>query len=102
LICEGSSVLNHHPFKNKKFKHKRHENSKSNLKEGLYIYGGFDEEKPIDPDLYLLKLWCKPLQFIKIETKGKKPGPRYEHGMHYIKTYSLLVILHGRNSVNKH
>lgn len=102
LICEKSSLAHHHPFKNKKLKYQKKEKSKSGLGEGVYFLGGFDDEKAVSSDLYFLKLWCKPLRFSKIATSGKKPCPRFEHGMHYMKSYNMMVVLHGRNALQKH
>jgi hypothetical protein len=40
---------------------------------------------------------CKPLQWLKPETKGMPPPPRYGHTMNYIEMMNCLVIYGGRN-----
>lgn len=71
----------------------------SKLKErGLYVFGGKSkEEGGITNDLWILLLGKKPLEWVKPETKGTPPTPRYFHSMNYYEKGNFLIIHGGRN-----
>ena len=67
-------------------------------KKGLYIFGGkSDTEHELSNKLYILILGRKPLDWIKVEPKGKPPLPRYAHTMNFYERGNYLIIHGGRN-----
>jgi len=74
-------------------------NKKKLIKEkGLFIFGGKSkEEGGISNQLWILIMGKKPLEWIKPETKGKPPAPRYFHSMNYYERGNYLIIHGGRN-----
>lgn len=65
---------------------------------GLYVFGGKSkEEGGISNDMWLLKLGMKPLEWVKLQTKGNPPSPRYFHTMNYYEKGNFLIIHGGRN-----
>ena len=71
----------------------------SKIKErGLYIFGGKSkEEGGLSNELWILLLGRKPLEWIKPETKGTPPTPRYFHSMSFYEKGNFLIIHGGRN-----
>ncbi|EGR29153.1 kelch motif family protein, putative, partial [Ichthyophthirius multifiliis] len=65
--------------------------------EGLYAFGGRNNKGDILGDLKILKTDCKPLQWIKIETKGVLPKPRHSHSQNFSQHYNFLIIYGGQN-----
>ena len=53
--------------------------------EGVYFFGGQEENGNINNEIRILKIGIKPCKWIIPETKGKKPEGRYLHSMHYMK-----------------
>ena len=72
---------------------------KKTIKEkGLYIFGGkTKEDGGLSNQLWILLMGKKPLQWIKPETKGKPPAPRYFHTMNYFERGNYLIVHGGRN-----
>lgn len=67
------------------------------------MFGGVSSDNaPVPQELYLLKLWQKPLIFKKVETKGQRPEPRIDHTMHYLRASQLLAVIGGRHSHFRH
>ena len=65
---------------------------------GLYIFGGKSkEEGGLSNELWILLLGRKPLEWIKPETKGTPPTPRYFHSMSFYEKGNFLIIHGGRN-----
>ena len=67
---------------------------------GWYIFGGkskSESENGISDELYILKLGFKILDWIKVNTNGKKPSPRYFHSMNFYENGNFLIIHGGRN-----
>ena len=48
-------------------------------------------------NLWILLLGQKPLQWVKINTKGTPPSPRYFHSMNYYEKSKFIIIHGGRN-----
>ena len=69
------------------------------LKErGIYIFGGKSkEEGGLTNQLWILITGKKPMEWVKPETKGKPPSPRYFHSMNYYEKGNFLIIHGGRN-----
>ena len=67
-------------------------------KKGLYVFGGKCEgEYELSNKLYILIMGRKPLDWIKVETKGKPPIPRYAHSMNFYERGNYVIIHGGRN-----
>lgn len=65
---------------------------------GLYFFGGKQKEKDeLTNGLWILRLGQKPLEWVKQETKGLPPCPRYFHSMDYYEPGNYLIIHGGRN-----
>ena len=63
---------------------------------GLYIFGG-KTDTGLSNELWILLFGIKPLNWIKIESKGKPPDPRCFHTMDYFEKGNYLIIHGGRN-----
>ena len=93
--------LNHPTFSIYKFpeieKIKPHYVNKIKEK-GLYIFGGkTQEEGGLSNELWILLFGQKPLSWLKINTNGKSPTPRYFHSMDYYEKGNYIIIHGGRN-----
>ena len=72
--------------------------TKNIKKKGLYVFGGKCEgEFSLSNKLYILLMGRKPLEWIKVETKGKPPIPRYAHSMNFYERGNYVIIHGGRN-----
>ncbi|KRX02384.1 Galactose oxidase/kelch, beta-propeller [Pseudocohnilembus persalinus] len=72
-------------------------------KEGIYFYGGLDNEQNIIDDLLLLKLENNQhniAQWEKIQTEGKNPGKIYSHSMEFIQNQGLIIIYGGVKQIS--
>ena len=48
-------------------------------------------------DLWILRIGKKPLEWIKSDTNGSPPCPRYSHSMNFYEEGNYLIIHGGRN-----
>lgn len=48
-------------------------------------------------DLWIVRVGKKPLEWLRPETNGKPPCPRYSHSMNYYEEGNYLIIHGGRN-----
>ena len=67
---------------------------------GWYIFGGKtknESDNGISDELYVLKIGFKVLEWVKVNTNGKKPSPRYFHSMNFYENGNFLIIHGGRN-----
>ena len=69
--------------------------------EGVYFFGGQEENGNINNEIRILKIGMKPCKWIIPETKGSKPEGRYLHSMHYMKQQNVLIIYGGKSKGNK-
>lgn len=65
--------------------------------EGIYFFGGRDGNNVANSNLWMLKIYQSPAEFIPVEAKGKKPVGRYGHSFNHIENTSYLVLFGGRN-----
>jgi N-acetylneuraminic acid mutarotase len=73
---------------------------KKNIKKkGLFIFGGKSNEDGLSNQLWILIMGKKPLDWIKVETKGKPPIPRYFHTMNFYERGNYVIIHGGRNDI---
>ena len=65
---------------------------------GLYIFGGKSkEEGGLTNQLWILIIGKQLLEWVRPETKGKPPRPRYFHSMNFYERGNYLIIHGGRN-----
>eukprot|EP00350_Pseudokeronopsis_sp_OXSARD2_P009522 CAMPEP_0170563394 /NCGR_PEP_ID=MMETSP0211-20121228/66284_1 /TAXON_ID=311385 /ORGANISM="Pseudokeronopsis sp., Strain OXSARD2" /LENGTH=181 /DNA_ID=CAMNT_0010881561 /DNA_START=1186 /DNA_END=1731 /DNA_ORIENTATION=- len=65
--------------------------------EGVYFFGGRKPDGFSTNELFVLRVGIKPLQWLKPETKGIPPGPRYGHSMNYNEQMNCMILFGGRN-----
>ena len=71
---------------------------KSIKKKGLFVFGGkSSEDGGLSNQLWILNMGKKPLDWIKLDTKGKAPIPRYFHSMNFYERGNYIIIHGGRN-----
>jgi hypothetical protein len=65
---------------------------------GVYFFGGkSSEDGLLKNDMWVLKIGKKPLDWVKLETNGEPPRPRYAHSMNFYEEGNYLIIHGGRN-----
>lgn len=65
--------------------------------EGVYYFGGKNSKGELLGDLRILKTDTKPMHWVKPETKGIPPKPRYGHSMDFQQEFNFLIIHGGKN-----
>lgn len=92
-------LLNHKNFNIYKFPDIDTNTSNKIIKQkGLYIFGGkTKEDGGLTNDLWILIMGQKPFTWMKANTLGKPPSPRYFHSMNYYEKSNFLIIHGGRN-----
>ena len=72
---------------------------KKNIKKkGLFVFGGKShEDGGLSNQLWILIMGKKPLEWIKAETRGKPPVPRFFHSMNFYERGNYVIIHGGRN-----
>ena len=70
------------------------------LVEGIYIFGGLDENLKCTNDILIIKRG-RPLQLFKAITKGKAPVPRCESTMNFFEKLNVVIIYGGKNEYSK-
>ena len=68
--------------------------------EGIYFFGGRNQQEVITNKLFLLKIGKSKPVWVRPETTGITPFPRYGHTMEYYQSMKILVIFGGRNEFN--
>ena len=76
-------------------------NSTKILVEGIYIFGGIDENYNCSNDVFIIKRG-RPLQLFKAITKGKPPIPRCECTMNFFERLDILIIYGGKNDHSRY
>ena len=71
------------------------------LVEGIYIFGGIDENLKCSNDILIIKRG-RPLQLYKAIIKGKPPIPRCESTMNFYEKLNVVVIYGGKNEYSKY
>jgi len=73
---------------------------KKNIKKkGLFVFGGKSNEDGLSNQLWTLLMGKKPLEWIKVDTKGKPPIARYFHTMNFYERGNYVIIHGGRNDI---
>ena len=70
------------------------------LAEGIYIFGGINENLVCSNELLIIKRG-KPLQLFKGVPKGKPPSPRCQCSMDYFEKLNVVIIYGGKNDKSK-
>lgn len=65
--------------------------------EGIYFFGGLDEENNYRNDLYILKVGRKPLEWIQPKTNGISPSARILATLNFYQELNILILHGGRN-----
>ena len=76
-------------------------NSTKILVEGIYIFGGIDENLKCSNDILIIKRG-RPLQLYKAITKGRAPVPRCESTMDFFEKLNVVIIYGGKNEHSKY
>ena len=102
LVIKSQAVIYHNDFNIYKYPEGIIGRSKTNKPkiEGVYIFGGCDENRNYCPVLWCIRVGMKPVDILKIPTVGKGPLSRLNCGMCFYNTLNLLVI-HGGKNENK-
>jgi len=65
--------------------------------EGVYIFGGMDNERKYKNDLKLIKIGKKPVEWVNVKTYGKPPSERISCSLNYYEELQILIIFGGKN-----
>ena len=65
--------------------------------EGIYIFGGLDENLKETDNLFILHCFRNPLVFFEPEIGGKPPEKRYMASMYFHKNLNILTIFGGKD-----
>jgi len=76
-------------------------NSTKILVEGIYIFGGIDENLKCSNDILIIKRG-RPLQLFKAIIKGKPPIARCESTMNFYEKLNVVIIYGGKNEYSKY
>ena len=76
-------------------------NSTKILVEGIYIFGGIDENMKCTNDILIIKRG-RPLQLYKAITKGRPPVSRCESTMNFFEKLNVVIIYGGKNEHSKY
>jgi len=69
--------------------------------EGVFFFGGFDEENNCKNNLYILKIGKKPLEWYNPKPNGSAPPPRIFAKMNFYEELNILIVHGGRNDILK-
>ena len=63
--------------------------------EGIYLFGGINEERIINNEIMIISICKKPCEVFKPRIDGMPPAPRYNSKMIFINDYNFIVISGG-------
>ena len=69
--------------------------------EGIYLFGGIDQNKVYNSNLYVLKIGKRPCEWVKPITNGKGPIGRSHSSLTFYSELNLLFVHGGSNDVHK-
>ena len=64
---------------------------------GVYVFGGLDANSLAHNELYLCRTGQRPLTWVRLQTRGSPPAPRFQHTLCFLRDLGLLVVFGGRN-----
>jgi hypothetical protein len=50
--------------------------------------------------MWVVRVGGKPVEWVKAETEGKKPSPRFLHSMNFYEEGNFIIIYGGKNDTN--
>jgi len=69
--------------------------------EGIYIFGGLDEENRYKNEVYVLRVGRKPCEWIRLEISGNPPMPRANATLNFYQNLKFLILTGGINKTLK-
>lgn len=66
--------------------------------EGVYFYGGKDNEGNCNSNVGVLKIFKKPCEFFNLEIYGRPPKPRYASTFNFYEKLNICILYGGRNN----
>lgn len=71
----------------------------TNIKtEGIYFFGGKDEQGHCSSAVKVLKIFKKPAELINLEIRGRPPRPRYHATFDFYVKLNIIILFGGRNN----
>lgn len=70
--------------------------------EGIYVFGGLDEENNCKNEVYVLRVGRKPCEWIHLKISGNPPLPRANASMNFYQNLNILILTGGKNETLKH
>jgi hypothetical protein len=67
------------------------------LIEGIYIFGGKNQNDEFYEDLWCIEIGNKPVRIMKLNTFGKRPEPRINCGITFFNLLNILIVYGGKN-----
>ena len=64
---------------------------------GIYIFGGKNQNDEFFKDLLCIEMGNKPVRIIKINTFGQNPEPRINCGLLFFDVLNILILYGGKN-----
>ncbi len=65
--------------------------------EGIYIFGGIDEEGIFKNDVFVLRVGRKPCEWIHLKIRGNPPLPRASAKLNFYQNLNILILSGGKN-----
>lgn len=69
--------------------------------EGVYVFGGLDEESNCTNEVYVLRLGRKPCEWIHLKISGNPPLPRANASLNFYQNLNILILTGGKNETLK-
>jgi N-acetylneuraminic acid mutarotase len=65
--------------------------------EGIYVFGGIDEDRNYKNEVFVLRVGRKPCEWTHLKINGNPPLPRANASMNFFQNLNILVIAGGKN-----
>jgi hypothetical protein len=89
-------------FRNPDTTYNKKYTTKTKIKhEGIYIFGGINDEGKYQNELYVIKNGRKPLERILLKISGTAPAPRALANMNFYENLNIVILHGGRNDLLK-
>jgi hypothetical protein len=95
LVIEPEKVKNYHVYRQPDLTNKSF--IKKIRLEGLYVWGGIDEQGNYNSELRILKTGKKPCEWITPTLNGMGPSGRVNSTMNFYKEMNIIILHGGRN-----
>ena len=101
LVIKNQNKLNNEEYNIYKisdnFYDKKKIQSKKTYIDGIYIFGGKNQNDEFFEDLLCIEIGNKPVRIMKINTFGQNPEPRINCGSIYYNILNVLILYGGKN-----